>query len=67
MHKLKYFIIIACFSFFLLGCEMPSAGQEGFYGFSIIDKQVLQIAIYFDEKNDFDWAKEIWKNIKLKK
>ncbi len=46
---------------------MPSAGQEGFYGFSIIDKQVLQIAIYFDEKNDFDWAKEIWKNIKLKK
>lgn len=37
------------------------------YGFSIIDKQVLQIAIYFDEKNDFDWAKETWNNIKLKK
>lgn len=37
------------------------------YGFSIIDKQVLQIAIYFDEKTDFDWAKNTWKNIKLKK
>ena len=36
------------------------------YGFSIIDKEVLQIAIYFDEKNDFDWAINTWKNIKLK-
>lgn len=37
------------------------------YGFSIIDKEVLQIAIYFDEENDFSWAINTWKNIKLKK
>lgn len=37
------------------------------YGFSIIDKEIIQIAIYFDEKNDFDWAINTWKNIKLKK
>jgi hypothetical protein len=35
------------------------------YGFSIIDKEFLQIAIYFDEKNDLDWAINTWKNIKL--
>jgi len=37
------------------------------YGFSIIDKKVLQIAIYFDEKEDYEWAISTWKNIKLKK
>lgn len=37
------------------------------YGFSIIDKEVIQVAIYFDERNDFDWAKNTWKNIRLKK
>lgn len=37
------------------------------YGFSIISKEVIQIAIYFDEKNDFDWAINTWKNIKQKK
>jgi hypothetical protein len=36
------------------------------YGFSIIDKEVLQIALYFDEKEDYDWAINTWKNIKLK-
>lgn len=34
------------------------------YGFSVIDKQVVQLAIYFDEKNDLDWATHTWKNIK---
>jgi len=37
------------------------------YGFSLIEKEIIQIAIYFDEKNDFDWAINTWKNIKLKK
>jgi len=36
------------------------------YGFSIIDNQVLQIAIYFDEEEDLNWATETWKNIQLK-
>jgi hypothetical protein len=34
------------------------------HGFSIIDKNIMQCAIYFDEKNDFDWAINTWKNIK---
>ncbi|KUJ59775.1 hypothetical protein AR687_21455 [Flavobacteriaceae bacterium CRH] len=36
------------------------------FGFSIIDKEVLQAAFYFDEKEDLDWAIDTWKNIKLK-
>ena len=36
------------------------------YGFSIIDNQVIQLALYFDEKEDSKWAIETWKNIKLK-
>ena len=35
------------------------------YGYSIVDYQVLQIAIYFDEISDTDWAIDTWKNIKL--
>ncbi len=35
------------------------------YGYSIIDNQIIQIAIYFDEKSNYDWAINIWKNIKL--
>lgn len=35
------------------------------FGFSIIDKEVLQAAFYFDEKTDLDWAINTWKNIKL--
>jgi hypothetical protein len=37
------------------------------YGFSIIDEQVLQVAIYFDEEEDFNWAIETWKNIRLRR
>lgn len=37
------------------------------YGFSIIDKQVVQTAIYFDDENDKNWAIETWKSIKLNK
>ncbi|WP_291147072.1 DUF2185 domain-containing protein [Flavobacterium sp. UBA7680] len=35
------------------------------FGFTIIDKEVLQTAFYFDEEEDFDWAINTWKNIKL--
>lgn len=34
------------------------------YGFTIVDYQVIQIALYFDDKKDKDWAIETWKNIK---
>lgn len=37
------------------------------YGFSIIDNQVVQVAIYFDHDNDKNWAIETWKKIKLNK
>lgn len=37
------------------------------YGFSIIDEQVLQVAIYFDEEENFNWAIETWKNIRLRR
>lgn len=33
---------------------------------SIIDKEIVQIALYFDEMEDIDWAINTWKNIKLK-
>lgn len=36
------------------------------YAFSIIDKQVVFVTIYFDNKEDLNWAIETWKNIKLK-
>ncbi|MFH6997574.1 DUF2185 domain-containing protein [Flavobacterium sp. FlaQc-57] len=36
------------------------------FGFSIIDKEVIQAAFYFDEKADFDWAINTWKSIRLK-
>lgn len=35
------------------------------YGFSIIEKQVLEVAIYFDDDEDLDWAIETWSNIRL--
>lgn len=37
------------------------------YGFSIIDQGIIQIAIYFDERSDFDWAINTWKSIQIKK
>jgi hypothetical protein len=36
------------------------------YGFIIVDNQVIQIALYFDNEKDKDWAIETWKNIKKK-
>lgn len=35
------------------------------YGFSIIDTQILEVAIYFDDEQDLNWAVETWKNIRL--
>ncbi|WP_343695828.1 DUF2185 domain-containing protein [Flavobacterium sp.] len=37
------------------------------FGFTIIDKEVLQTAFYFNEKTDFDWAINTWKNINYKR
>lgn len=37
------------------------------FGFTIIDKEVIQAAFYFDEKTDLDWAIDTWKNIKLRR
>ncbi|MDR2145715.1 MAG: DUF2185 domain-containing protein [Tannerella sp.] len=37
------------------------------YGFSIVDKQYIQIALYFDNDEDETWAIETWKGIKLAK
>jgi len=39
---------------------------EVIYGFSIVDKQIIQIALYFDNKEDEIWAIETWENIKKK-
>ena len=39
---------------------------EVIYGFSIVDKQNIQIALYFDNQEDESWAIETWKNIKKK-
>lgn len=36
------------------------------YGFTIVDKQIIQIAIYFNNQEDEPWAIETWKNIKKK-
>lgn len=36
------------------------------YGFTIVDKQVVQIALYFDNVKDKEWAIETWKNIMKK-
>ena len=35
------------------------------YADSIIDDQYLMLALYFDDKNDLDWAIETWKSIKV--
>nr|WP_262903514.1 DUF2185 domain-containing protein [Niabella beijingensis] len=42
-----------------------SKSYDVIYGFSIIDNQVIQIALYFDEPQDQDWAITTWKNIRL--
>lgn len=39
---------------------------EVIYGFSIVDKEFIQLALYFDSKEDESWAIETWKNIKKK-
>jgi len=36
------------------------------YAFSIINDKILQMAFYFDEEKDRDWAIETWKKIKTK-
>jgi len=36
---------------------------EVIYGFSIIDMEIIQLALYFDNKEDEYWAIETWKNI----
>lgn len=36
------------------------------YGFTIVDYQVIQITLYFDNAKDKDWAIETWKNVKKK-
>lgn len=37
------------------------------FGFSIIDNETLQTALYFDEEEDLDWAIDTWKSINLAK
>jgi len=46
--------------------EIEDMNFEVIYGFSIIDKQIIQIALYFDNAEDESWAIETWKNIKKK-
>jgi hypothetical protein len=36
------------------------------YGFSIIDNQVVQTALYYDDSKDKNWTIETWKAVKLK-
>lgn len=36
------------------------------FGFSIIEKQIVQSIFYIDEKDDFEWAIDTWKSIELK-
>lgn len=33
------------------------------YAFSFIDGEILQMAFYFDDQNDKEWALDTWKNI----
>ena len=37
------------------------------YEFSIVEKEIIQLALYFDNPEDKAWVIEIWKNIKDKK
>ena len=39
---------------------------EVIYGFSMVDKELIQLALYFDNQEDESWAIETWKNIKRK-
>ncbi len=38
---------------------------EVIYGFSIVDKEIIQLALYFDNNEDEFWAIETWKSIKI--
>lgn len=59
MHKLKYFIIIAYFSFFLSGCEMLSAGHGGFTSYSFeVKKKELETAIMKVIQTDSNFYRE---------
>lgn len=40
-----------------------SKSYDVIYGFSIVDKQIIQIAMYFDNQEDEYWAIETWKSI----
>lgn len=43
-----------------------SKSYDVIYGFSIVDKEIIQLAFYFDNQEDESWAIETWKNIKKK-
>lgn len=43
-----------------------SKSYDVIYGFSMVDKQLIQIALYFDNQEDESWAIETWKGIKKK-
>jgi hypothetical protein len=32
----------------------------GFYGFAVADTSYVQIAFYFDDMADLEWAKQTW-------
>lgn len=36
------------------------------YGFSIIDHQLVMVALYFDDEEEINWATQTWKSIKTK-
>lgn len=38
---------------------------EVIYGYSIIEKQLLQLAFYYDNEEDEEWAIDTWKSIEL--
>lgn len=43
-----------------------SKSYEVIFGFCIIDEEVVQAALYFDEPKDKTWALDTWKSITLK-
>ncbi len=53
-----------------LGYLIKESGEgkeyDVIYGFCIADRQVLQVALYYDEQEDKKWALDTWKNIKFK-
>jgi hypothetical protein len=34
------------------------------YGFTLADKETIQVALYFDDGNELDWAVETWRSIR---